>query len=498
MTELFEALFESLPEPLAVVSADGLVLAVNRSFELTTGTQRSNCCEKLLNTLCQLANQEEAPLTLLPHTDSKVLWRGDDLSLKALTLSLRALGTDSGSGHLLLSATPTSLLEGDQSVSAGIQQRKLESLGVLASSVAHDLNNLLTGVLGHVSYLRLSEPQNAENRDSIVAIEDGARRAASLTQQILDFARGGEVELVSVNLTLVVAAGINLLRAAVPENIKIEFFGGKKDISVYGDESQLSQVIMNLLVNACDALPDGGTIRISIDPFALSDDDDLELQPGDYVKLTIRDNGSGIPQEVQGKIFEPFFTTKNERGTGLGLATVYSIVAAYGGAILLESEEGRGTTFDIVLPVCTKEEHLTPASKDTTPAKQQEEIPAGTEKILVVDDEEAVRIVLQRSLELIGYTVLAASGGLEALEIFEEEGANISLVVLDMIMPEMPGDELFYELQKLRKDVRVLIASGYSNDARTKAILRDGALGFIQKPFAVEELATEVRKCLDE
>ena len=397
-----------------------------------------------------------------------------------------------------------------------LQKKKLESLGVLASSVAHDLNNILTGVLGHISYLRLSLPETHSNQESVLAIEDGARRAAAITQKILEFARGEEVELGSVNLSLVAAAGLNLLRASLPPDIALNLVCGKEDVFVFGDESQLSQLVMNLTVNARDALPNGGRIELALEKEVIGDNsklDEIELEAGEYAKLSVRDNGIGIPSDVQHKIFERFFTTKDRHGTGIGLATVYSIVKAHRGAIRVKSKEGQGTVFDVYLPLSES------TSQGAAPGKSQKElqaahngasgqngasagssqygIPGGRERILVVDDEEAVRIVVQRSLELLGYEVVIATNGIEALESFEQLSGQFSLVILDMIMPQMPGDELFYRLKDLDSAVPVLIASGYASDERTRAVLDDGALGYIQKPFAVEELAVEVRRCLD-
>ncbi|MCB0325814.1 MAG: response regulator [Bdellovibrionales bacterium] len=485
---LFRLAFDALSEPLMLVGGDRSIAAVNRAFEVSTGLLPGICRGRPIDEVCRSVEGGE-PLLLRSGWEGIAQCQCHDGSFKPFGIRITEL-RDETVQSFLLSFTPgveTQIV----TESGSFQQRKLESLGVLASSVAHDLNNILTGVLGHVSFLRLSLPPAAAHRESITAIEDGARRAASITQQILEFARGREVELCTVNLSLVIAAGINLLRRTVPSGIRMKFEGGKTDVFVYGDEGQLSQLVMNLLVNACDALPNGGTIELSVARVRLegADADGRNVVPGDYVKLCIRDNGQGIPAEIQDRIFEPFFTTKEQRGTGLGLATVYSIVKAHRGEIRVESKEGEGTCFEVFLPGSDEEQAVA--------EPEASEIPRGSEQLMVVDDEEAVRTVMQRSLEHLGYRVLVAKNGVEALEVYQAHPQQICLVILDMIMPQMSGDELFYKLKELDPQVGVLIASGYSSDARTKAILQDGALGFIQKPFDVEELAQEVRTCLD-
>ena len=379
-----------------------------------------------------------------------------------------------------------------------IQQRKLESLGVLASSIAHDLNNLLTGVLGHVSFLRFAANDGTIDRDSIAAIESGSRRAASLTQKILDFARGQHTETKVLNLSEVTAAGVNLIRAALPQDVTLVTAGLEQPYFVRGDESQLSQVVMNLTVNARDALPEGGTIKIVLSAMPLSDPSrcrKLGVAPGPYALLGIEDDGVGIPAEVMDRMFEPFFTTKSEHGTGLGLAIVSSIVKAHDGAVTVQSAAGAGARFEVYLPLCSSAEIS--ECNGAPEVAAEDALPMGKERILVVDDEEAVRTIIQRSLQHLGYEVVVARNGDEALELYSQRVGAYQLIIIDMIMPRMGGDELFEKLRAIDERVPVLIASGYSSDTRTRSILQNGGLGYIQKPFAVEELAREVRRCLD-
>ncbi|MFN8389307.1 MAG: ATP-binding protein [Bdellovibrionota bacterium] len=374
----------------------------------------------------------------------------------------------------------------------GIQKQKLESLGILASSVAHDLNNILTSVLGHVSFLRLSLADQPGNKDSLLAIEDGARRAAAITQKILDFARGQDAAFGPVDLRTAVESALKLVRTSIPERIQIEFQCCEEPVSAFGDENQLCQLFMNLTLNARDALPGGGKITVTVSERELDAPGGTEFSvpPGRYAVVQVHDNGHGIPADLQSRIFEPFFTTKTRQGTGLGLAIVASIVKLHSGSISVESKENIGTRFTVLLPACAAED----GKPDTD---RSDDIPGGNEKILVVDDEEAVRTIVQRSLEHLGYEVVVAKDGVEALELYASCPTTFHLVIIDMIMPHMAGDELYGRLRSINSSVGVLLASGYSSDARTRAVLDNGGLGFIQKPFAVEELAREVRRCLD-
>ncbi len=495
---LLKLVFDTAIEPMLVLDEHGIVLAANQAFENLSERPRAALVGKSVRGIF--------PSEILPRVTTDAAWEGEVCfstehePKKLVAASLRMLSAASDSGLSVdreSNGTPNYFICQLSGSSRGAalpnQQQKLQSLGTLAGSIAHDLNNILTSVLGHVSYLRIRLPQGLGERDSIVAIEDGARRAASMTQQILEFARGEESETSPVNLSLIVAAGINLLRASLPQFIAVQFSSGKRDIHVFGVESQLSQLVMNLLVNARDALPCGGTINASLSSVKFPETVTIEnvyLTAGEYARLAIEDDGTGIPVGIRQRIFEPFFTTKNGLGTGLGLATVRSIVKNHKGVVKVDSEEGQGTCFEVLLP-------LSRGVPLHAAEKRSREVPRGNENILVVDDEESVRVVMQRSLEHLGYRVMTASNGPEAIDNFAAAAPRFALVIIDMIMPLMPGDELFYRLRAIDSSVPILIASGYSSDSRTKSMIRDGAIGFIQKPFAVEELAQEVRRCLD-
>ena len=370
---------------------------------------------------------------------------------------------------------------------------KLASLGTLSGEIAHDLNNLLTGILGHVSYLRLALSDQGSHVDSVSSIEEAARLAANMTQRILKFASGERKEFCSIRIAKVVEECCGLLRAALPKNITLNVSGLDNSFEVLGDESALHQVVMNLIVNARDAIKSEGEIEVSLAETTLrSGSNDALVRPklpdGSYVELSVKDNGSGMAPETIDRAFEPFFTTKVDTGTGLGLATVHAIVAEHRGGVRINSVLNEGTLFEIFFP---KQQE-----KTRRISKAEPQLPSGTEKILIVDDEDSVRIVMQRGLELLGYQVVTAAGGLEAVQIFKSD-SQFDLVILDMMMPKMGGDEVFLELKKINNAVKVLIASGYSSDGRTNKILDNGGMGFLQKPFGVEDLARKVRSCIE-
>lgn len=379
------------------------------------------------------------------------------------------------------------------------KQDRLEALGLLASSIAHDLNNILTGILGHVSFLKQGQAVG-DSVDSLRAVEDGARRAAGISQKILDFAKGKTKTNTAVNLVDAINSAVALLRNEIGAEVNVQVCLSEESIWVAIDETDLGQIIINLLINARDALRNGaGNIQLNAG-YVLGGLKSEPNQANRHVVFEIRDDGDGIPADLQSEIFKPFFTTKDSKGTGLGLAIVGTLVELYGGEISCESEVGRGTCFRVALPAAESEQAASKVPERLSLLQQaasRSKDLAEKARILVVDDEEAVRTIVQRSLEHLGYEVVVAKNGMEALSSFASMPGDFSLVIIDMIMPHMSGDQLYVKLKEIDQAVPVLIASGYSSDARTRSILDHGGLGYIQKPFAVEDLAREVRRCLD-
>ena len=370
--------------------------------------------------------------------------------------------------------------------------QKMEAIGTLAGGIAHDFNNLLAGIQGRVSLMLMDTDIVSANRVHLNEIDTYINSATELTRQLLAFAKGGKYEVTPTDLN-------ELIR-----NQNQMFGRTRKEISIHGtyeeniwsvevDRGQIEQVILNLYVNAWQAMDDGGEIHVETQ--------NVEFdagcigphcgKPGRYVKLSVRDTGVGMDQKIQEKIFDPFFTTKEMgRGTGLGLASTYGIVKSHGGFIDVDSRKGHGSTFTVYLPASQKA--IVSAKKST------EDLLKGSETILFVDDEDILTEFAEDLLGGLGYTVLIAGSGEEALEIYRKNRDRINLVLLDMVMPGMSGGETYDNLKSLNPDIKALLSSGYSIDGQAVAILDRGCNGFIQKPFKIIQLSQKIREILDD
>ncbi|HUU41651.1 MAG TPA: PAS domain S-box protein [Desulfatiglandales bacterium] len=388
--------------------------------------------------------------------------------------------------NLLRDVTPQKTLE------VQLQQaQKMEAIGTLAGGIAHDFNNLLMGILGYASLMLLETDSNHLHYERLKGIEQQVQSGAELTKQLLGFARGGKYEVKPVDINELIKRSSRM------------FGRTKKEITIHGkyqkdiwpvevDQGQIEQVLLNLYVNAWQAMPAGGELYIETQNITLDQSyaKPFTVEPGRYVKISITDTGSGMDKETQQRIFEPFFTTKEMgRGTGLGLASAYGIIKNHDGIINVYSEKGQGTTFTVYLPASEKE--------IVKEEKLPKELIKGTETILLVDDEAIVLDVGCKMLEKLGYKVLVAGSGKEAVEIYEKQKDNIDLVILDMVMPKMGGGAVFDRMKQIRPDVKALLSSGYSVNGQAKMILDRGCGGFIQKPFNTMELSVGVREILD-
>jgi two-component system cell cycle sensor histidine kinase/response regulator CckA len=375
-----------------------------------------------------------------------------------------------------------------------LQAQKMEAIGTLAGGLAHDLNNLLQAVQGYAGLLLLWRKEDEPQVRQIHEIIRAAKRGADLTRQLLTFSRKVESKLQPMELNRRVEQVKELLARTIPKMIEIELRLADDLKMVNADPTQIEQVLMNLAVNAKDAMPGGGRLFIETRNVSLDkgySDTHLDARPGEYVLLMVSDTGYGMDQETLEHIFEPFFTTKGVgRGTGLGLAMVYGIVKSHNGYITCYSEIGHGTTFKIYLPTV----ELTPEM----PGRGEERLPeGGTETILLVDDEEPVRQLGKEMLETVGYRVLVASDGEEAMGLYTHRMRDIQLVILDLIMPGMGGKSCLEALLRLDPRVKVLVASGYSVNGRLEETVRSGACGFISKPYDLRDLLKRVRDVLD-
>ncbi len=372
-----------------------------------------------------------------------------------------------------------------------IQAQKMESIGTLASGIAHDFDNILATIMSYASLIKTGILEDSEIFGQADAIERSVDRAARLTKQLLGFAREGEHEAEPVNLNAIADETLKIVGSTFEKSIEIETRYHKLLPTVEGDAGQLEQVLMNLCVNARDAMDGRGKLIVETGVEAPAEGfirRHLEARPGLYATLSVSDTGVGIDRENLQKIFEPFFTTKGE-GTGLGLSMVYGIVKSHGGFVSVYSEPCVRTTLKVYLPASGK-----PEVEETAGA----ETPFGdNELILVVDDEEHQRSLAGEMLETFGYRVLTAEDGSKAVEIYGKHKDEIDLAILDMVMPKMGGRETFLKLKEMDPHVKALLSSGYSPDAKVQMILDAGVIGFVRKPFHLNELLSEVRSALN-
>jgi PAS domain S-box-containing protein len=375
------------------------------------------------------------------------------------------------------------------------QAQKMEAVGHLAGGVAHDFNNLLTIISGSSEMLLQRLPPGDPGRDLLSEIRHAGNRAADLTRQLLAFSRRSVLAPKLLDLNESVRDSKKLLRRLIGEDVELETQLAAELDPVRVDPVQLGQVIMNLAVNARDAMPTGGKLAIETRNGELDDASSAKIAgavPGRYVVLRVSDTGSGMTPEVQARLFEPFFTTKETgKGTGLGLAMVYGVVRQSGGFISVDSAPGRGTAFEIYFPAA---EGRLPANKPAPPMPKP--AATGTETILLVEDEDAVRTVVATVLQQAGYTVLEANGGRAAIDIVTANPESIDLLITDVVMPEMGGRKLVEHLATMRPGLRVLYLSGHTDDALIRHGVLEADVAFLQKPFKIAALTTKVREVL--
>jgi PAS domain S-box-containing protein len=378
------------------------------------------------------------------------------------------------------------------------QSQKMESIGTLAGGIAHDFNNLLMGIQGNVSVMNLEVGPEDALQESIQSIARCVQSGSQLTNQLLAFARGGKYVVTPSNLNTIVHKTAEIFGRTKKEIDLHPVFA--KDIwPVEVDPSQIEQVLMNLYVNAWQAMPEGGDLHIELENVRLDEHyariKPFNIRPGQFVKISVTDTGVGMSAETQKRIFEPFFSTKEKgMGTGLGLASAYGIIKNHNGFINCYSELGRGTTFNVYFPIC---DQVYPPEDGTAERELVEGVPGGDETILFVDDDTEIISVGRKILASLGYTVLVAQGGQSAVDLFMEQREKIDLVILDYVMPGMGGREVFDALKQIQPDVKVLLSSGYSSTDQVAALIERGCKGFIQKPYDTVKMSRTIRTIMD-
>jgi PAS domain S-box-containing protein len=495
----FRALMESASQGIIGVNRSGAIRVMNRKAEELFGYSREELLGQTIETLIPDGLRENhaayradyfaQPRARPMGIGLELRGRRRDGSEFPLEISLNYLEAD---GEPMAISFITDITERIRLEQQLRQSQKMEAIGQLAGGVAHDFNNLLTVISGY-SALALSGMAPGDGlRESLDEISQAAMRAATLTQQLLAFSRKQVIQPAVFKLNDRVAQMHKILRRLIGEDIQLELALGDGDEEILADPGQVDQVILNLVVNARDAMPDGGQLLIETAVVELGESyagSHLSVQPGPHVMLAISDTGMGMTPDVQARIFEPFFTTKEAgKGTGLGLATVYGIVKQAGGSIFVYSEPGRGSTFKILFPRMAG-----PLAGEAQAAVA--ESAGGGETILLAEDEEAVRKFVHKMLGDRGYKVIVATNGEEALAVMEQRGQDISLILTDVVMPKLSGPDLIAAVRRARFEVKVLYMSGYTD--RTVPLEQDGGASFIQKPFTPDQLERKMREVMN-
>jgi two-component system cell cycle sensor histidine kinase/response regulator CckA len=499
--EKYRGIYENAIEGIFQTTHEGRIVAANPAFARILGYDSP---EEVINTITDVARQVYANperrtelLRLLEEQgiarDFEVQLFRKDKSIAWTTINVRAVRD--GSGKLLYHEGSAEDITGRKLMESRIRQsQKIEAIGTLAGGIAHDFNNILAAIIGYTEMTigRLKQTELHRYLEQVLKASD---RAKNLVTQIMTFSRRADKEIKPLDITSLLNEALKLLRATLPSTIEIRIEIDMEVGNVLADPTQLHQVIMNLCTNAAFAMRErGGILEIGlhnedITPEMVSLYPDLN--PGPYVKLTMSDTGTGIAPDIIDRIFDTLFTTKNRgEGTGLGLSVVYGIVRECGGTVTVHSTPGAGSTFSVYLPAVEHEEKLTAEPSDT--------IPRGSERILFVDDENILAEIGREMLEGIGYEVIAATSSIGALEIFRSQPDRFDLVVTDMTMPGMTGVDLSKELLKIRRDIPIMLCTGFSELITEDEAKRLGIREFLMKPFSLKDIARVVRKVLDE
>ncbi|TPJ31818.1 ATP-binding protein [Mesorhizobium sp. B2-7-2] len=515
----FTRFFNSTPMAIAGVDASGRILRTNAPFlQLFSSVVDRDAVDRRVRfetivherdrpafaAAFEKARQRQANIepidSVLPGNEERHI----RFYVNAVADSAGSEGAEEAAIVYAVETTEQKALEGQMA-----QSQKMQAVGQLAGGIAHDFNNVLTAIIMASDLLLTNHRPSDPSFPDIMNIKQNANRAASLVRQLLAFSRKQTLRPEVLNLTDVLADLRMLLARLVGNDIKLKIDHGRDLWPVKVDIGQFEQVVVNLAVNARDAMPSGGDLTVRTRNVPADECKSFayrELTPADYVLVDVEDTGSGIEPDVLKKIFEPFFTTKEVgKGTGLGLSMVYGIIKQTGGFIFCDSEVGKGTVFRIFLPRHIAEVKKqaepgeAPSTAATAPAKTADTAKdlSGSATVLLVEDEDAVRMGGVRALTSRGYTVHEASSGVEALEVFEALGGKVDIVVSDVVMPEMDGPTLLVELRKRQPDIKFVFVSGYAEDAFAKNLPAEAHFGFLPKPFSLKQLATIVKDVLE-
>ncbi|OGW27571.1 MAG: hypothetical protein A2X56_09790 [Nitrospirae bacterium GWC2_57_13] len=500
----YQGIVESRHESVLVIDRDFLVRDLNNNYLKATGRSRDDVLGKPCyavshgrTTPCPDTGDHPCPVRYAfdtgkrrscVHTHYRQFGERYEVEVSASPLVMN------GGQVSLVVETIRDVTELKHLKTLFLQSQKMETVGRLTGGIAHDFNNLMNVVIGYSEMLLNRAPSNGPDRVAMQSILDAGERAANLTNQLLAFSRKRIIEPRVLDLNVVIADMDRMLQRVIGEDVELLAVQAEHLGRVKADPGMIEQVMMNLAVNARDAMPEGGKLVIETANVELDDYYVLNhrgSKPGTYVMIAVSDTGSGMTSDVTGRIFEPFFTTKGmDKGTGLGLSTVYGIVKQHDGYIMVYSEPDRGTTFKIYLP-------LAEGDADVVGRKRARKVPKGTESVLLVEDDEGLRTIASQMLEGLGYLVVTASCGEDALRLLSQRSAKMDLLFTDVVMPGIGGKVLAEKAQSLLPGLKVLFTSGYTDNAITHGGVLDSGMSFIQKPFTSSMLGWKIREVLD-
>jgi len=493
--EFYTRLVAAVPDAVVRMDLEGNILFVSDAVLRISGYLRPELEGRNMLSFIAPEDQEKAIENTVrmmegqlgPKTYHLVMKNGEKRLFEVNGDVLRSDdGAPYGIVHVMRDITEQKKMEG-----LLMQAHKMEAIGTLAGGIAHDFNNLLMGIQGRASLVSVDLERSDPHKEHMDAIETYVRSATDLTKQLLGIARGGTYEIKPTDLNHLVAGSARMFGRTKKE-IRIHEKLPTDPIIVAIDRKQIEQVLLNLFINAWQAMPDGGNLYLETRVLDLDDTycKPYQTKPGAYAKISVTDTGIGIEPAIRQQIFDPFFTTKHKtRGTGLGLASAYGIIKNHGGMITVYSEIGHGTTFNIYLPLSERDVHQEEI--------REEGLIKGHETILLIDDEKMILDVGAAMLKKLGYQVISADSGGKAIELIKQSGKGIDLVILDLIMPGMDGSKTFDRIRGLAPELRVIIASGYAMEGKAAGIMARGGNGFLQKPFTIMELSKKVREVID-
>ncbi len=493
----YKSLFDRIEIPLFITSVDGKIINVNQAYLDLLGYKRKKQSLQLDITTHIFHLQDRQRLQLMMtkhhriHRFEAQLKNNDD---KLLTVFINGEPIKDRDGKItgyegsILNQTELRLIE-DQLVHA----QKMQSIGTLTGEITHDFNNLIGGIMGYASLILSDMTEANPYYNDVQTILAGSRKAAALTTQLLSFFKKEKHQVRPINVNEVVNVVINMISSTFDKSIEVESDLCSNIASVEADINRIQQIIMNLCINARDAMPNGGTLRIETEN-CIIEKDQMEhpfMNEGSYIITRVTDTGIGMTENIIKQIFQPFYTSKGKEGSGLGLAIADRIIKHYGGTIQVISKPGEGSTFEIYLPASEIIE------VEETKQADEKAIPFGNETILLVDDDEIIRKMGKRTLETYGYQVLLAADGNEAVDIYQEKMDEIHLVILDLIMPNMDGKKAFQALKQINPGIKALLASGTRQTTRNNPLIESGECGFIQKPFMASQILHTIRRTLE-